>query len=245
MFCKVCKDAGKKETVYTSHWVRDAAGPTGKIVCPTLLTQECRYCKEKGHTPKHCPKNEIKKKTQTENHYTQRARNTCSSPPPPPAREAYQPKVIPFQPTPGGEIQRQSSYQNDLEKSFPVLGEEKTTKIVNALFPTTAVKSYSTAATTTTAAKSAAKYEREDSPTPSPVSSRPHTPPPAPKKMPIVKEEEEDSKSSNCYPLCPSTDCLGTPSLSPTPPPRRRRHGRVGPTWNRIDRIEIRFLNKR
>ncbi len=53
MFCKVCKDAKKSESVYTSHSVRDE---TGKVVCPTLLSQECKYCKEKGHTPKYCPK---------------------------------------------------------------------------------------------------------------------------------------------------------------------------------------------
>src|SRR5210317_1109788 len=56
MFCKVCKDAGKKEADYTSHWVRDAPGPNGKVVCPTLLRTECKYCKATGHIIKFCPK---------------------------------------------------------------------------------------------------------------------------------------------------------------------------------------------
>jgi hypothetical protein len=50
--CKVCRDAGKDENVYTGHMTRDL---TGTVVCPTLLEQECRYCREKGHTPKFCP----------------------------------------------------------------------------------------------------------------------------------------------------------------------------------------------
>ena len=50
--CKVCRDAGKDENVYTGHMTRDR---TGTVVCPTLLEQECRYCREKGHTPKFCP----------------------------------------------------------------------------------------------------------------------------------------------------------------------------------------------
>ena len=50
-FCKVCKDAGKPEAVYTSHYVKEK---TGKVCCPTLLTQECRYCGQPGHTVKFC-----------------------------------------------------------------------------------------------------------------------------------------------------------------------------------------------
>jgi len=51
--CKVCKDAGKSETDYSSHWPRDDEGNT---ICPTLLAQECRYCHENGHTVKYCKK---------------------------------------------------------------------------------------------------------------------------------------------------------------------------------------------
>lgn len=50
-FCKVCKDAGKPESEYTNHWVKDF---NGKTTCPTLLNTECRYCFKKGHTIKFC-----------------------------------------------------------------------------------------------------------------------------------------------------------------------------------------------
>ena len=53
-FCKVCHDAGKPESEYTSHFVRSDLGPKGKVVCPTLLSLECRYCFETGHTVSFC-----------------------------------------------------------------------------------------------------------------------------------------------------------------------------------------------
>ena len=49
--CKVCKDAGKSAQEYGSHWPKDKDGAT---VCPTLLSQECRYCSVSGHTVKYC-----------------------------------------------------------------------------------------------------------------------------------------------------------------------------------------------
>jgi hypothetical protein len=49
--CKVCQDAGKPENVYSSHYVKDL---NGNVTCPTLLSQECRYCHKKGHTTSHC-----------------------------------------------------------------------------------------------------------------------------------------------------------------------------------------------
>lgn len=54
-FCKVCFDAGKDEKCFTSHFVKDRPGANGKVVCPTLLSTECRYCHEKGHFKSHCP----------------------------------------------------------------------------------------------------------------------------------------------------------------------------------------------
>jgi hypothetical protein len=54
-YCKVCHDAGKSEKDYTSHFVRSAPGPNSKVVCPTLIAQECRYCFKTGHTVKFCP----------------------------------------------------------------------------------------------------------------------------------------------------------------------------------------------
>lgn len=61
MFCKVCKDAGKCEKEYTNHFVKNK---TGNVICPTLLNQECRYCKGKGHTVKFC--STLKKKLKDE-----------------------------------------------------------------------------------------------------------------------------------------------------------------------------------
>jgi hypothetical protein len=56
-YCKVCFDAGKPESEYTSHWVRSLPDRNGKtkVTCPTLLSTECRYCYELGHTAKFCP----------------------------------------------------------------------------------------------------------------------------------------------------------------------------------------------
>jgi hypothetical protein len=53
-FCKVCRDAGKTEKEYTSHFVKDQPGPNGKVVCPTLLNQACRICGKTGHTSSYC-----------------------------------------------------------------------------------------------------------------------------------------------------------------------------------------------
>jgi hypothetical protein len=53
-YCKVCHDAGKEESVYLSHFIRETKDPSSKVVCPTLLSQECRYCFKSGHTVKYC-----------------------------------------------------------------------------------------------------------------------------------------------------------------------------------------------
>lgn len=56
-YCKVCFDAGKPESEYTSHWVRSIPDRSGKttVTCPTLLNIECNYCFRTGHTVKFCP----------------------------------------------------------------------------------------------------------------------------------------------------------------------------------------------
>lgn len=56
-FCKVCQDAGKPESEYTSHYVRSRPDHNGKttVTCPTLNNTECRYCYKLGHTTKFCP----------------------------------------------------------------------------------------------------------------------------------------------------------------------------------------------
>lgn len=53
-YCKVCHDSGKPEREYTSHYVKSEPGPKGKIICPTLLSQACSFCKKTGHTVKFC-----------------------------------------------------------------------------------------------------------------------------------------------------------------------------------------------
>lgn len=53
-FCKVCFDAGKPEKDYTSHYVKSAPGPNGKLACPTLLNQACLNCGRPGHTSGYC-----------------------------------------------------------------------------------------------------------------------------------------------------------------------------------------------
>ena len=50
----MCRDAGKTEKEYTSHFVKDQPGPNGKVVCPTLLNQACRICGKTGHTSSYC-----------------------------------------------------------------------------------------------------------------------------------------------------------------------------------------------
>ena len=71
-FCKVCYDAGKNESVYTSHFVKDKQGPDGKVVCPYLLSLTCTFCKKnEGHTARHCPV--LQKKMGTQEHKQQAA----------------------------------------------------------------------------------------------------------------------------------------------------------------------------
>ena len=53
-YCKVCHDAGRPESEYTSHYVKDQPGSNGKVVCPTLLNQACRICNKTGHTSSYC-----------------------------------------------------------------------------------------------------------------------------------------------------------------------------------------------
>ena len=56
-FCKVCKDSGKSEQIFTSHYIRDLK--SGRVLCPTLLSQQCRRCSQNGHTIKYCKLSEL------------------------------------------------------------------------------------------------------------------------------------------------------------------------------------------
>jgi len=53
-FCKVCFDAGKTESEYTSHYVRKTPDPNSELLCPVLKATECRYCHQMGHTISRC-----------------------------------------------------------------------------------------------------------------------------------------------------------------------------------------------
>lgn len=53
-FCKICFDAKKPESVYTSHFIRATNDPNSVVTCPILLATECRYCHKTGHTLTHC-----------------------------------------------------------------------------------------------------------------------------------------------------------------------------------------------
>lgn len=63
-FCKVCFDAKKSESEYTSHYVRSRPDQNGNtiVTCPILAATECRYCFKFGHTIKFCNVLEEKKK---------------------------------------------------------------------------------------------------------------------------------------------------------------------------------------
>jgi hypothetical protein len=49
--CKVCKDAGEPENVYSSHYVKDREG---NVTCPKLKAIVCLKCGKRGHTSSYC-----------------------------------------------------------------------------------------------------------------------------------------------------------------------------------------------
>ena len=65
-FCKVCFDAGKSDKEYTSHYLRSAPGPDGKLVCPTLLNQSCLTCGQRGHTSSYCDQSKYQDQVQVQ-----------------------------------------------------------------------------------------------------------------------------------------------------------------------------------
>jgi len=87
-FCKVCFDAGKPESMYTSHTVKSVDVRSGKLLttCVTLLALECRYCFKNGHTVKFCPVLEENKKMDKEKERVNRVQHQV--------RPQEQPKVV-------------------------------------------------------------------------------------------------------------------------------------------------------
>ena len=49
--CKVCKDAGEPESVYSNHYVKDR---DGNVTCPKLKAIVCLNCGKRGHTSSYC-----------------------------------------------------------------------------------------------------------------------------------------------------------------------------------------------
>jgi len=54
-YCAHCFNLGKPESAYTSHFIRSTPDPKSPVVCPELLSTECRYCFKTGHTTGKCP----------------------------------------------------------------------------------------------------------------------------------------------------------------------------------------------
>lgn len=56
-FCGVCQKAGKPESMFRGHYTKSKPGPDGVVICPTILSIECRFCHELGHSAseEHCP----------------------------------------------------------------------------------------------------------------------------------------------------------------------------------------------
>lgn len=77
-YCKICHDMGKSESEYRSHFTRETKDPNSKILCPTLLSMECRYCFKKGHTVKYCAL--AKKNEKNKINETRTATNTMPKP---------------------------------------------------------------------------------------------------------------------------------------------------------------------
>lgn len=77
-FCKFCKDSGKTQQEFTSHYPKDRPGKEGKVVCPTILANDCRYCHKKGHAKSHCPvlkEKNSRNRLSGRNHFRRRVQN--------------------------------------------------------------------------------------------------------------------------------------------------------------------------
>ena len=73
-FCTVCKNAGKTQPEYTSHFVRQTTHKLSPVTCPTILNNMCNHCCTKGHFPSDCPQLRRERKIQKENIYSLKKR---------------------------------------------------------------------------------------------------------------------------------------------------------------------------
>ncbi len=210
MFCKVCKDAGKSEKMCKSHYVRDAPGPNGKVVCPTLLNQICRKCKNKGHIASYCVMPPpFKKKNITPTSAAAPASAAPPPPPPPPFQVQHkQPQLVNW----AGIVSRVNNASSNNASSNEVTTEEVTTEEVTTEEVTTEEEEKETFMISANINK---KNERPDSPTPSPISSRPTSRPTSPsftQLLSIVPEEEPETKY-----IHPSCQFFNPTKYIPTP----------------------------
>ena len=70
-WCKFCHDMGFEG--YDTHYTKDKRGPGGKVVCPKLLSMECKSCGEKGHMHTHCTK------LYNRNNYESNSQSNCQN----------------------------------------------------------------------------------------------------------------------------------------------------------------------
>lgn len=153
--CKVCKDAGKPESEYSNHFVKDREG---KVVCPTLLALQCRYCQKPGHTVSHCPtlaaKNKAEEKAKRAAEFACRKENK--------PKQATQSKGNKFafdvlsddEEMSEEEVSQNVNVSKQVSEEFPALGQAQE----RAAFGGAAAAPFSYA---TMAAKSVEEYENE------------------------------------------------------------------------------------
>lgn len=117
-YCKVCHDAGKPESEYTSHWVKDL---TGKTTCPTLLDTECRYCYKLGHTAKFC---DVLAKNNKEKEKAERRHQAVASKPA--LKQSHKSGLVEANGFAAlcedSDSEEEVSKNNTIVESFPVLG---------------------------------------------------------------------------------------------------------------------------
>jgi hypothetical protein len=53
-YCGVCHKAGKSEKEYTNHYTKSSPGPSGVVICPTILKNHCNKCNGYGHFSDYC-----------------------------------------------------------------------------------------------------------------------------------------------------------------------------------------------
>ena len=111
-YCKVCQDAGKSESEFRSHFTRESRDPNSKVICPTLLALECRYCFKNGHTVKYC--DVLKKNKQVSNREEKRCIVTKTD-----TKKTQEKKKNVFMSLDIESEDEEQSIKEDIEEEFP------------------------------------------------------------------------------------------------------------------------------